>query len=152
MIVHTHQLTSLHHMHEKWCQFIYERAYKDKGTVLTLGSLKHHLIFKEFLATGAAVMRIYEPSAEACNSWATLVRPGVESNFHDHPSHKWVLVYYPQAQEDMGDLLVGQGEDQVRVTPREGLCVMYDSETLHKIELNTTDKIRYSMVILANTK
>lgn len=158
--LHTHQLTSLTHLHEAWMMFIRDRVYKASGTVLTLGTLKNYPIFSEFASAGAAVMKLYRPHCEPFNDWATLVRQGVGSDWHHHISADWVLVYYPQDQTGMGDLLVGTesggkepGAVPVhRITPTEGTCAMFRGDVLHMIEKNPSKDLRYSLVLMFKEK
>ena len=156
--VFTHHLTSLNHLHERWGQFIHDRIYKPEGTVLTLGTLKNYPIFNEFIGQGTSVMKLYRPGCERVNDWATLCRPGIGSDWHQHQSCDWVLVYYPQAQE--GELLVGRQlnpgvqkfvTDKV-IEPEEGLCVMFRGSTFHKIQPNPSSENRYSMVLMFKEK
>lgn len=151
MTVHLHRITHLAHLHERWIQFIHDRVYKPEGTVLTLGTLKNYPLFTEFIDAGSAVMRLYAHRAQRVNDWATCTRPGIGSEWHDHKSVDWVLVYYPQDQ--VGDLLIGTREEHTRVSPIEGMCVMFPGTTKHIIEVNTSPtQVRYSLVLMFKEK
>ena len=154
---YTHRLSNLQHLHEAWCRRIHDSVYKDRGTVLTYNQVMQSPLFKEFPSAAAAVMSLHFGSTVTVSSaWATLVRPTVESGWHTHRSHRFILVYYPQAQEDSGDLLIAENEDDTntytRVTPVEGLCVLFRGVAPHKIEPNTSKICRYSLVALGNPK
>jgi hypothetical protein len=145
----THQLTHLHHLHEKWVRFITDRIYKETGTVLTLGTLKDYPIFSEFISAGKAVFNIHYPNSDITGGWGTLLRPGVESDWHHHNAQQLVLVYYPQEQE--GELWVNRDEPTI-IEPREGLCVLYSGQTWHKIMPNPATTNRISLVLTAARK
>jgi len=144
-----HEVTHLTHLHERWVQFITDRIYKETGTVLTLGTLKDYPIFSEFISAGQAIFSIHFPGAEISGGWGTLLRPGVESDWHHHVSAKLVLVYYPQDQE--GELHVHRQNTTI-IQPREGLAVMYGGDAWHKIMPNPSKQNRISLVLTANYK
>jgi hypothetical protein len=160
---YTHQLLSLHHLHESWCSFIYQRAYKDKGTVLTLGTLKNYPIFAEFQKVGRSVLRLYIENADVSGGWATLTRPTISSGWHQHLSHRWILVYYPRDNTGLGDFAFakhtgGKGktatyEEIDRVIPVEGLCIIFRGNQFHRLHENKTkDQMRYSLVLTSKEK
>jgi len=93
---------------------------------------------------------------EICNLWANLNAPGDWNAAHHHPGAHISGVFYAQAPEGCGDLMlrppysffdvVLDHTEQPSVTPEPGLVVLFPSDVFHHTEPNRgdADRISYS--------
>jgi uncharacterized protein (TIGR02466 family) len=101
-----------------------------------------------------------------CNdAWVNVSDPGAFQEYHLHPNNHFSAVYYVRVPEGSGDLLLRSAETQTdmfplpigsetiytnktfRVTPRDGMLVIFRSNVLHMVTKNLSDEPRVSVAM-----
>ncbi len=79
--------------------------------------------------------------------WLNEMGPGhvTMPHHHDEDDEQVSGVYYIRVPEDSGDLLLKQGKDFQRITPREGMFVFFSPRVMHEVTRNNSDAVRLSV-------
>ena len=79
--------------------------------------------------------------------WFNEMGPGHATlpHHHDEDDEQVSGVYYIRVPDDSGDLLLKQGEDCQRITPREGMFVFFSPKVVHEVTRNNSDSVRLSV-------
>ena len=85
----------------------------------------------------------------ATGFWLNEMGPGHVTlpHHHDEDEEQVSGVYYIRVPDDSGDLLLKQGEDCRRITPREGLFVFFSPTVMHEVTRNNSDAVRLSVAM-----
>lgn len=81
--------------------------------------------------------------------WFNEMHQGHKTTLHTHEEEDELLsaVYYIQAAENAGDLIVRNGVDSVHLQPVAGRMILFRPEVPHEVETNNTDVLRLSVAI-----
>lgn len=79
--------------------------------------------------------------------WFNEMGPGHRTSLHDHDEDDELLsaVYYVQVPPESGRLVLWQGDQAIRVEPREGQLVLFAPHVPHEVEENRSNATRLSV-------
>lgn len=77
------------------------------------------------------------------NLWGMIYKKGEYAIVHDHWPALWSGVYYIKAPKNSGDLTFPQLKQ--RITPKDGMMVIFDGATRHGVEENLSDEERIAV-------
>jgi len=130
---------------------------KDYGIVVTTA--------KEYIKAFALQYGLSDCEVTCNDAWVNVASPGAFQEYHLHPNNHFSAVYYVRVPENSGDLLLRSAETQTdmfplplgdetlftnktfRVTPRDGMLVIFRSNVLHMVTKNMSNEPRVSVAI-----
>ncbi|MCB2262656.1 MAG: 2OG-Fe(II) oxygenase family protein [Candidatus Thiosymbion ectosymbiont of Robbea hypermnestra] len=82
-----------------------------------------------------------------CGFWLNAQGPGHSTSEHTHEELDELLsgVYYLQAPEHSGDLVLRDGRLTTRITPEAGLFLFFSPSLSHRVETNRSNALRLSL-------
>ena len=88
-----------------------------------------------------------EPDRLRAGFWFNAMRPGQLTMPHHHDEDDELLsaVYYIRVPENSGDLVMHDGEREVRVHPVQSKLVMFPPQVLHEVTANNSNEMRLSV-------
>ncbi len=101
-------------------------------------------------ARGCAARILGRPGEDlALGCWFNEMGPGQVTLSHRHDIHDELLsgVYYLEAPEGSGDLVVMDDHARTVVAPRPGLFVFFAPTALHQVTRNDSDGVRLSLAM-----
>ena len=90
-----------------------------------------------------------KPAEIRLGFWFNEMHPGHQTTLHTHEEEDELLsaVYYIQASDNSGDLIVKNGPDKLHFSPVEGRMILFAPEVPHQVEINNSDRLRLSVAI-----
>lgn len=87
------------------------------------------------------------PGSLRCGFWFNAMGPGQSTSEHTHDEHDELLaaVYYVEAPEGSGDLVLYDGPLIIRVSPQSGALVFFPPDLPHAVEPNRSGRPRLSI-------
>jgi len=84
-----------------------------------------------------------------CGFWLNAMEPGQNTSEHTHEENDELLsaVYYVDAAEDAGDLILYDGPLTIRCTPQSGTLLFFPPDLPHAVETNRSERLRLSIGI-----
>lgn len=81
--------------------------------------------------------------------WFNEMQPGHETSLHTHEEYdeKLSAVYYIQAADNSGDLVIHDQHQQLNFTPVAGKMVLFAPEVPHHVEKNLSSILRLSVAL-----
>lgn len=81
--------------------------------------------------------------------WVNAMYPGHVTlpHTHDDDDESLSAVYYVRVPPDSGDLLLRSGSDSLRITPEEGMLVMFPPDMEHEVSEHRGQGIRLSIAM-----
>jgi len=81
--------------------------------------------------------------------WFNEMHKGHQTTLHTHEEDDELLsaVYYIQAPENSGDLIVYQGDESTRIPPQAGNMIFFGPEVPHQVETSNSEILRLSVAI-----
>ena len=81
--------------------------------------------------------------------WINDMGPGESTTEHDHDEDDEMLsaVYYVQAPQDSGDLVIVDSHSRTLLTPQAGMFVFFAPSVVHSVSVNRSGERRISMGI-----
>jgi len=81
--------------------------------------------------------------------WFNEMHKGHQTTLHTHEEDDELLsaVYYIQAPENSGDLIVYNGDESIRIPPQAGNMILFGPQVPHQVEINNSDILRLSVAI-----
>lgn len=118
----------------------YENIYLNAESFPALAA-----IVQEATALAADVLGVDETLA--AGHWFNEMQPGHRTLPHTHDENEELLsgVFYCSAPEQSGDLLLGEGDELVRIQPEVGKFVFFAPDLLHEVEQNQSGAMRLSL-------
>ena len=97
----------------------------------------------------AAEILQMDPSEFRLGFWFNEMHKGHQTTLHTHEEEDELLsaVYYIQATENSGDLVVRSGSESLHLQPVAGRMILFRPEVPHEVEKNNTDRMRLSVAI-----
>ena len=82
-----------------------------------------------------------------CGFWFNAMQPGHDTSLHTHEEYEEKLsaVYYINAPEGSGDLLIHDRNDVIHIKPVAGQVILFGPEVPHEVELNQSNELRLSV-------
>lgn len=79
--------------------------------------------------------------------WFNSMGPGhiTAPHHHDEDGELLSACYYIRVPENSGDLLLFEGDEQVRWTPKEGKLVIFRPDLMHEVTENCSQEMRLSV-------
>ena len=79
--------------------------------------------------------------------WINDMSPGESTTEHDHDEDDEMLsaVYYVQAPQDSGDLVIVDSHSRTLLTPQAGMFVFFAPSVVHSVSVNRSAERRISM-------
>lgn len=79
--------------------------------------------------------------------WFNAMGPGHVTAPHHHDENDELLsaVYYLRIPEDSGELVLYEGDREVRIRPQEGKLVLFPPSVMHEVTRNNSNKMRLSV-------
>ncbi|VAW68500.1 hypothetical protein MNBD_GAMMA10-2801 [hydrothermal vent metagenome] len=121
----------------------YENIYISTEKIPALSQILHAA--KQLAASILAC----SPEDLKAGLWFNVMNPGDKTTLHRHDDDDELLsgVYYVQVSENSGTLLLNQPPVQTRVTPKEGLFVLFTPDMPHEVTENLSQQRRISLGI-----
>ncbi|MGE5153771.1 MAG: 2OG-Fe(II) oxygenase [Bdellovibrio bacteriovorus] len=121
----------------------YENLYLDRARIPVLGGLLDHALSCAGLILGRS------PSSLRCGFWFNAMGPGQSTSEHTHDENDELLsaVYYVEAPEGSGDLVLYDGPLTIRLAPEAGALVLFPPDLPHAVEHNRSGQSRLSIGI-----
>jgi uncharacterized RmlC-like cupin family protein len=84
-----------------------------------------------------------------CGFWFTAMGPGQSTSEHTHEENDELLsaVYYVEAPEGSGDLVLYDGPLAIHVAPEAGVLLFFPPALPHSVEANRSGRARLSIGI-----
>ena len=84
-----------------------------------------------------------------CGFWLNAMEPGQATSEHTHEENDELLsaVYYVDADEESGDLVLYDGPLTIRCTPESGTLLFFPPDLPHAVEPNQSGRLRLSIGI-----
>ena len=81
--------------------------------------------------------------------WFNAMEPGHRTTLHHHDENDELLsaVYYIRVPGNSGDLILHEGDEQVRIQPQEGKLVMFSPKLLHEVTAHLGSGLRLSVAM-----
>jgi hypothetical protein len=121
----------------------YENLYLERSRIPVLEPILVH--------AQACAGRILGRSPESlrCGFWFNAMGPSQSTSEHTHDEHDELLaaVYYVEAPEGSGDLVLYDGPLIVRTSPLPGTLVFFPPDLAHAVEPNRSGRPRLSIGI-----
>lgn len=121
----------------------YENLYLDRSRMPALEPMLGQAL------TCAA--RILERPVEGlrCGFWFNAMEPGQSTSEHTHEENDELLsaVYYVEAPEDSGDLVLFDGPLEIRSAPEAGVLLFFPPDLPHAVQANRSGRPRLSIGI-----
>lgn len=121
----------------------FENLYLDREQIPGLIPVLEHVIAcaAEILARPAESLR--------CGFWLNAMEPGQSTSEHTHEENDELLsaVYYVDAAENSGDLVLYDGPLTIRATPEAGTLLFFPPGLPHAVEQNMSGRLRLSIGI-----
>ncbi|CAA6827856.1 MAG: Unknown protein [uncultured Thiotrichaceae bacterium] len=79
--------------------------------------------------------------------WFNEMQPGFRTVAHTHDENDELLsgVYYLNVPKRSGDLLLGKGDDQIKIAPKAGDCIFFTPDVIHEVLPNESAEMRLSI-------
>lgn len=121
----------------------YENLYVDRGRIPGLEP-----ILSQAMACAGHLLGRAE-GALRCGFWFNAAGPGQSTSEHTHDENDELLsaVYYVDAPEGSGDLVLYDGPLTIRVSPEAGVLLFFPPDLPHAVEPNRSGRIRLSIGI-----
>jgi hypothetical protein len=121
----------------------YENLYIDRARMPSLGPLLDQAL------TCAGLILGRSPASLRCGFWFNAMGPGESTSEHTHDENDELLsaVYYVEAPEGSGDLVLYDGPLTIRVTPEAGVLLFFPPDLPHAVETNRSGQSRLSIGI-----
>lgn len=141
--------------------------------VLNTSVTMHNIVPMIYKRVGE-YLEVYEPNQEMMfginNIWGNILPPGGYNIMHDHPGCQLTCVWWLQAEENSGDLLVQNPcpssrlrdysamrsiDTLHRIKPERNKMVFFNSQLCHLVDANNSDSDRISISLnidLANPR
>jgi len=89
----------------------------------------------------------HEQPALAVGFWFNEMLPGHRTLPHSHDEDDELAsgVYYVSVPGNSGDLILSQGAAVTRITPREGMLVLFAPQVVHEVSTNLSGATRLSI-------
>lgn len=121
----------------------FENLYLDRTQIPGLIPVLEHVI--------ACAAEILDRPAEQlrCGFWLNAMEPGQSTSEHTHEENDELLsaVYYVDAAENSGDLVLYDGPLTIRATPEAGTLLFFPPRLPHAVETNESERLRLSIGI-----
>lgn len=121
----------------------YENLYLDRARIPALAAVLD-------FATDCAA-RILARRADSLRSgfWLNAMEPGQSTSEHIHDENDELLsaVYYVEAAEGSGDLVIYDGPLTIRAEPEAGSFLFFPPDLPHAVETNLSARLRLSLGI-----
>lgn len=121
----------------------FENLYLERERIPALAPLLDRVLqcAAEILDRPAAGLR--------CGFWLNAMAPDQSTSEHTHEENDELLsaVYYVDAPEASGDLVLYDGPLTIRVSPETGTLVFFPPDLPHAVEPNRSDRLRLSIGI-----
>lgn len=121
----------------------YENLYLDRSRMPVLDPLLNR-------ALACAGLILGRPPADLrCGFWFNAMAPGHATSEHTHDENDELLsaVYYVEAPQDSGDLVLFDGPLTIRVAPEAGILLFFPPDLPHAVETNRSGQPRLSIGI-----
>lgn len=121
----------------------YENLYLDRSRIPALEPVLGQ-------ALGCAASILGRPAEELrCGFWFNAMEPGQSTSEHTHDENDELLsaVYYVEAPEDSGDLILYDGPLEIRAAPEAGVLLFFPPSLPHAVEVNRAGQSRLSIGI-----
>lgn len=120
---------------------------------------------KQYVESFSVQYGITSPNVKCNDSWVNVAAPGAFQEYHLHPNNHFSAVYYVRVPEGSGDLILRSAETQTdmfplplgeetvftnktyRITPRDGMMVVFRSNVLHMVTKNLSEEPRVSVAM-----
>jgi uncharacterized RmlC-like cupin family protein len=121
----------------------YENLYLDRLRMPALGPL-----LDQALACAGHILG-RSPTSLRCGFWFNAMEPGQSTSEHTHEENDELLsaVYYVEAPEGSGDLVLYDGPLTIRVGPEAGTLLFFPPDLPHAVETNRSGQPRLSIGI-----
>ena len=121
----------------------FENLYLDRGRLPELADV---LGWAERCA--GSILGV-DPGALKCGFWFNVMDPGDSTTEHTHEEIDELLsaVYYVEAPEDSGDIVLFDDPLTIRVKPESGMFLFFPPELSHLVETNRSGRRRLSIGI-----
>jgi hypothetical protein len=121
----------------------YENLYLDRTRMPALVPILDHA-----LACAGRILG-YPPEALRCGFWFNAMGPGQSTSEHTHEENDELLsaVYYVEAPEGSGDLVLYDGPLAIHVAPEAGVLLFFPPALPHSVEANRSGRARLSIGI-----
>ena len=121
----------------------FENLYLDRGRLPELAAV---LGWAEHCADRILGM---EPGTLKCGFWFNVMGPGDSTTEHTHEEIDELLsaVYYVEAPEGSGDIVLFDDPLTIRVQPESGMFLFFPPELSHLVEVNQSGRQRLSIGI-----
>jgi uncharacterized RmlC-like cupin family protein len=121
----------------------YENLYLDRSRMPALGPL-----LDQALACAAHILG-RSPTRLRYGFWFNAMEPGQSTSEHTHEENDELLsaVYYVEAPEGSGDLVLYDGPLTLRVAPAAGTLLFFPPDLPHAVETNRSGRSRLSIGI-----
>jgi len=119
----------------------YENLYLDRTRMPALGPILEHA-----LACAGRILGC-PPDALRCGFWFNAMGPGQSTSEHTHEENDELLsaVYYVEAPEGSGDLILYDGPLTIHVAPEAGVMLFFPPGLPHSVEVNRSGQTRLSI-------
>lgn len=121
----------------------YENIYLEQSRIPALGPILAH-------ARSCAGYVLGRPAESLrCGFWFNVMGPGQSTSEHTHDELDELLsgVYYVEAPEGSGDLVLYNGPLTIRISPQPGNLVLFPPDLPHAVEPNRSGRARLSIGI-----
>ena len=121
----------------------YENLYVERSRIPALVP-----VLGQALACAASILGL--PADELrCGFWFNTMGLGQSTSEHTHDENDELLsaVYYVEAPEGSGDLVLYDGPLEIRVVPEAGVLLFFPPSLPHAVELNRSGRSRLSIGI-----
>lgn len=121
----------------------YENLYLDRGRIPALEP-----VLTQALACAGRILGM-PPAVLRCGFWLNAMGPGQSTSEHTHDENDELLsaVYYVEAPEGSGDLVLYDGPLTIRVPPEAGVLLFFPPDLPHAVEPNRSGRPRLSIGI-----
>jgi hypothetical protein len=119
----------------------YENLYLDRARMPALEPILEHA-----LACAGRILGC-PPDDLRCGFWFNAMGPGQSTSEHTHEENDELLsaVYYVEAPEGSGDLILYDGHLTIHVPPEAGIMLFFPPGLPHSVEVNQSGRTRLSI-------
>ncbi len=119
----------------------FENTYVDKEDIPQIQSLIDEVRQQAALYLGV------KPERLRAGFWFNVMDPGQVTAPHHHDENDELLsaVYYLRVPEDSGELVLYEGDREVRIAPQEGKLVLFPPSLMHEVTRNNSTELRLSV-------
>ncbi len=119
----------------------FENTYVDKGDIPDIAELL------DVVKQQAGQILDMPPDQLKMGFWFNAMESGHITAPHHHDENGELLsaCYYIRVPENSGDLLLHDGDERIRLEPKEGLLVMFKPEVMHEVTENYSHEMRLSI-------